>query len=144
MAQTNAQLDNVTHLAALEIGGSNGMINLIAGSTKYLNLPIIDGDFMGRAYPTGWQTTPNVYDKGNRAEMLLPAAMCSGDGSTVVFVILMFTSLLPCVFCLGEYRLGLVCCYRIAIFPSAHAHVHAHASSRCRCRCRWLSLTRSS
>jgi DUF917 family protein len=78
------QLDNVTHLAGLEIGGSNGMINLIAGSTKYLNLPIIDGDFMGRAYPTGWQTTPNVYDKGDRAEMLLPAAMCSGDGSTVV------------------------------------------------------------
>lgn len=89
MAQTNAQLDNVTHLAALEIGGSNGMINLIAGSTKYLNLPIIDGDFMGRAYPTGWQTTPNVYDKGDRAEMLLPAAMCSGDGSTVVCVSLM-------------------------------------------------------
>ena len=95
MAQTDAQLDNVTHLAALEIGGSNGMINLIAGSTKYLNLPIIDGDFMGRAYPTGWQTTPNVYDKGDRAEMLLPAAMCSGDGSTVVCVILVFTSLLP-------------------------------------------------
>jgi DUF917 family protein len=60
------------------------MVNLITGSSKYMDLPIIDGDFMGRAYPTGWQTTPNVYDKGNRAEMLLPAAMCSGDGSTIV------------------------------------------------------------
>jgi hypothetical protein len=76
----------VTHLAALEIGGSNGMVNLITGSSKYMDLPIIDGDFMGRAYPTGWQTTPNVYDKGDRAEMLLPAAMCSGDGSTIVRV----------------------------------------------------------
>ena len=60
------------------------MVNLITGSSKYMDLPIIDGDFMGRAYPTGWQTTPNVYDKGDRAEMLLPAAMCSGDGSTIV------------------------------------------------------------
>lgn len=49
-----------------------------------MDLPVVDGDFMGRAYPTGWQTTPNVYDKGDRAEMLLPAAMCSGDGSTIV------------------------------------------------------------
>lgn len=60
------------------------MVNLITGSSKYMDLPIVDGDFMGRAYPTGWQTTPNVYDKGDRAEMLLPAAMCSGDGSTIV------------------------------------------------------------
>ena len=74
----------MTHLAALEIGGSNGMVNLITGSSKYMDLPVVDGDFMGRAYPTGWQTTPNVYDKGDRAEMLLPAAMCSGDGSTIV------------------------------------------------------------
>jgi DUF917 family protein len=82
------QLDNVTHLAALEIGGSNGMVNLVTGSSKYMDLPVVDGDFMGRAYPTGWQTTPNVYDKGNRAEMLLPSAMCSGDGSTVVSALL--------------------------------------------------------
>lgn len=74
----------MTHLAALEIGGSNGMVNLVTGSTKYLDLPVVDGDFMGRAYPTGWQSTPNVYDKGDKAEMLLPSAMCSGDGSTVV------------------------------------------------------------
>jgi DUF917 family protein len=60
------------------------MVNLVTGSTKYLDLPVVDGDFMGRAYPTGWQTTPNVYDKGDKAEMLLPSAMCSGDGSTVV------------------------------------------------------------
>lgn len=66
------------------------MVNLVTGSSKYMDLPVVDGDFMGRAYPTGWQTTPNVYDKGNRAEMLLPSAMCSGDGSTVV------SAVLPC------------------------------------------------
>ena len=37
---------NVGALCALEIGGGNGMINLISGSTKYLNLPVLDGDFM--------------------------------------------------------------------------------------------------
>jgi DUF917 family protein len=44
----------------------------------------VDGDFMGRAYPTGWQTTPNVYDTGDKGEMLLPCAMSSGDGSVTV------------------------------------------------------------
>jgi hypothetical protein len=38
----------------------------------------------GRAYPTGWQTTPNVYDTGNKGEMILPAAMSSGDGNVIV------------------------------------------------------------
>jgi hypothetical protein len=71
------------------------MVNLITGSTKYLDLPVVDGDFMGRAYPTGWQTTPNVYDKGNRGEMLLPSAMCSGDGSTIVSLLRPVTSPFP-------------------------------------------------
>ena len=35
-------------LAALEIGGGNGMINMITGSSDYLNLPVLDGDFMVR------------------------------------------------------------------------------------------------
>ncbi|ORY30778.1 putative hydantoinase [Naematelia encephala] len=78
-------LKKVTALAALEIGGGNGMINMISGASSYFNLPVIDGDFMGRAYPTGWQTTPNVYDTGNKGELLLPASMSSGDGS-VVFI----------------------------------------------------------
>lgn len=69
-------------LAAVEIGGGNGMINMITGSE--LDIPVVDGDFMGRAYPTGWQVTMNVYDKGDKGEMLLPSAMASGDGSVVV------------------------------------------------------------
>ncbi|BEI86528.1 hypothetical protein CcaverHIS002_0608150 [Cutaneotrichosporon cavernicola] len=74
---------NCAALAALEIGGSNGMFNMLAGSSRYLDLPIVDGDFMGRAYPTGWQTTVQVMDSGERAEMTLPNAMVSGDGSNM-------------------------------------------------------------
>ncbi|KAH0826673.1 hydantoinase [Lanmaoa asiatica] len=39
-------------LCALEIGGGNGMINMITAATKNYDIPIVDGDFMGRAYPT--------------------------------------------------------------------------------------------
>jgi len=77
-----ARLGKLVALAAVEIGGGNGMINMITGSE--LDIPVVDGDFMGRAYPTGWQVTMNVYDKGDKGEMLLPSAMASGDGSVVV------------------------------------------------------------
>ncbi|WWC72806.1 uncharacterized protein I206_106770 [Kwoniella pini CBS 10737] len=80
------RIDKCAALAALEIGGGNGMINMITGATTYLNIPVLDGDFMGRAYPTGWQTTPNVYDySGRGADSLLPSSMASGDG-TVTFM----------------------------------------------------------
>lgn len=88
-------------LAALEIGGSNGMINvrvqylsqarpslnsvkLVEGASGRLNLPVVDGDFMGRAYPTGWQTTPNVYDLSGKSKNLVPCCFASGDGSVMV------------------------------------------------------------
>ncbi|BEJ14153.1 hypothetical protein CspHIS471_0313270 [Cutaneotrichosporon sp. HIS471] len=45
-------LKSVGGLAALEIGGGNGIHLMAAGSSKYLDIPVIDGDFMGRAYPT--------------------------------------------------------------------------------------------
>jgi len=75
-------MGDLVALAAVEIGGGNGMINLIAGCE--LDKPVVDGDFMGRAYPTGWQVTMNVYDKGDKGEALLPCSMASGDGSVVV------------------------------------------------------------
>ncbi|WVW85935.1 hypothetical protein I302_107973 [Kwoniella bestiolae CBS 10118] len=68
-------------LLALEIGGSNGMINMISGSDAILDIPVVDGDFMGRAYPTGWQTTPNIYDDSGRGLNLLPSCISSGDGN---------------------------------------------------------------
>ncbi|WVW80695.1 hypothetical protein I302_102681 [Kwoniella bestiolae CBS 10118] len=75
------RMDKCAALAALEIGGGNGMISMITGATKYLDIPVLDGDFMGRAYPTGWQTTPNVYDLSGKGEMLLPSSLASGDGT---------------------------------------------------------------
>ncbi|OCF60802.1 hydantoinase [Kwoniella mangroviensis CBS 10435] len=71
-------------LSALEIGGGNGMVAMIRGSSKDLNVPIIDGDFMGRAYPTGWQTTVNVYATDDQASMVLSTYMSSGDGTELI------------------------------------------------------------
>lgn len=33
------------------------------------------------AYPTGWQTTGNVFEGGERGEMSQPNSMVSGDGT---------------------------------------------------------------
>ncbi|KAG2041137.1 hydantoinase [Suillus americanus] len=71
-------------LCGLEIGGANGMINMILGSTKYANIPCLDGDFMGRAYPTWHQTTANVYDVSGTGAKMLPSTMSSGDGNVMI------------------------------------------------------------
>ncbi|KAG2059779.1 hydantoinase [Suillus hirtellus] len=71
-------------LCGIEIGGGNGMINMILGSTKYTDIPCIDGDFMGRAYPTWHQTTANVYDFSGTGAKMLPSAISSGDGNVMI------------------------------------------------------------
>ncbi|KAL2866141.1 uncharacterized protein BJX67DRAFT_148580 [Aspergillus lucknowensis] len=65
---------------ALEIGGGNGVVNL--GVAASFGVPCIDADYMGRAYPTAWQVTPNVYGTP-RGETLVPMTIASGDGSVV-------------------------------------------------------------
>lgn len=40
----------------------------------------VDADFMGRAYPTYWQTTIAVHEPGS----LIPCAIDSGDGKTII------------------------------------------------------------
>ncbi|EPE06204.1 hydantoinase [Ophiostoma piceae UAMH 11346] len=64
----------------LEIGGANGLQALTLGSTKYENCPAVDADFMGRAYPTYWQTTLSAYED----DALVPCAIASGDGITIL------------------------------------------------------------
>lgn len=64
----------------LEIGGANGLEPMLVGSTKFFNVPVIDGDWMGRAYPTYWQTTLAVHVPGE----LVPCAIDSGDGKSIV------------------------------------------------------------
>jgi DUF917 family protein/N-methylhydantoinase A/oxoprolinase/acetone carboxylase beta subunit len=63
---------------ALEIGGANGIVNLEVAAAH--GVTCVDADFMGRAYPTDWQTTANVYGDG-KGGGLLPATIASGDGS---------------------------------------------------------------
>jgi DUF917 family protein len=70
-----------THIIPLEIGGSNGLQGLVLGSSSNMNVPCVDGDWMGRAYPTKWQTTPVVF--GERKIIFAPVAMADGNGNTV-------------------------------------------------------------
>ena len=64
----------------IEIGGANGLVPLNIGSSKNFDVPVIDADWMGRAYPTAWQTTLCAHDPGQ----LTPCAIDAGDGNTII------------------------------------------------------------
>ncbi|KAL4978848.1 hypothetical protein BDW66DRAFT_148703 [Aspergillus desertorum] len=70
----------VSGFMALEIGGGNGILNL--GVAARFGVPCVDADYMGRAYPTTWQVTANVYGT-ERGEALVPMTIASGDGSVI-------------------------------------------------------------
>lgn len=70
-----------THIIPIEIGGSNGLQGLVLGSSGNMNIPCVDGDWMGRAYPTKWQTTPVVF--GEREIVFAPVAVADGNGNTL-------------------------------------------------------------
>ncbi|KAI1342520.1 hypothetical protein F5Y15DRAFT_307493 [Xylariaceae sp. FL0016] len=61
----------------LEIGGGNGLQGLIIGASTNFDIPAIDGDWMGRAYPISHQTTPVVFEK--KATMI-PSCISDGNG----------------------------------------------------------------
>ena len=69
-----------THAMAVEIGGANGLVGLLLGAR--LGVPVVDGDWMGRAYPTKQQTTPCVFSE--KSPVWMPVAMCDGNGAEVV------------------------------------------------------------
>jgi DUF917 family protein len=71
-----------THMIALEIGGGNGLQGMILGASTNMDIPVVDGDWMGRAYPTKWQTTPVVFNE--RPTVWSPIAMCDGNGNVVL------------------------------------------------------------
>ncbi len=70
-----------THVIPIEIGGSNGLQGLVLGASTNMNVPCVDGDWMGRAYPTKWQTTPVVF--GERKIIFAPVAVADGNGNTM-------------------------------------------------------------
>uniref|UniRef100_A0A8H7N1M6 Hydantoinase/oxoprolinase N-terminal domain-containing protein n=1 Tax=Bionectria ochroleuca TaxID=29856 RepID=A0A8H7N1M6_BIOOC len=43
-------------MIGIEIGGSNGLQPLTIGSSLHFNRPVVDADWMGRAYPNLWQS----------------------------------------------------------------------------------------
>ncbi|KAL9069872.1 MAG: hypothetical protein Q9157_006006 [Trypethelium eluteriae] len=67
-------------VVGLEIGGANGLEPLLVGSSKFFNRPVVDADFMGRAYPTYWQTTLAAH----HSLELTPCAIDSGDGKSII------------------------------------------------------------
>ncbi|KAL7629478.1 hypothetical protein AAE478_000998 [Parahypoxylon ruwenzoriense] len=71
-----------THVISVEIGGGNGLQSMIIGASTNMNLPAVDGDWMGRAYPTKWQTTPVVFNE--RPLIWSPVAMADGNGNVVI------------------------------------------------------------
>lgn len=71
-----------THMVALEIGGGNGLQGLTLGASSNMDLPCVDGDWMGRAYPTKWQTTPVVFDE--RLPIWSPVSIADGNGTVLV------------------------------------------------------------
>ncbi|KAH7051996.1 hypothetical protein B0J12DRAFT_751463 [Macrophomina phaseolina] len=73
--------NKATHMIALEIGGGNGLQGMILGASSNMDIPTVDGDWMGRAYPTKWQTTPVVF--AERKTIFSPTTMCDGNGNVV-------------------------------------------------------------
>ncbi|KAK7044090.1 hypothetical protein VNI00_007806 [Paramarasmius palmivorus] len=68
----------------LEIGGGNGLQGLILGASTNMNIPTIDGDWMGRAYPVAWQITPVVWG-GDKAQFV-PTAISDGNGNNMLML----------------------------------------------------------
>ncbi|KAK7466917.1 hypothetical protein VKT23_003981 [Stygiomarasmius scandens] len=68
----------------LEIGGGNGLQGLILGASTNMNLPTVDGDWMGRAYPVAWQITPVVH--GGDTAQFVPTSISDGNGNNLLML----------------------------------------------------------
>ncbi|CAL5868552.1 uncharacterized protein PFLUO_LOCUS2779 [Penicillium psychrofluorescens] len=69
--------DHFEAVIADEIGGGNGMSTF--PTSVHYDIPVIDGDLMGRAYPTLEHGTPYVY-----GEPITPCAIADGKGNVSV------------------------------------------------------------
>ena len=66
----------------VEIGGSNGLSPLLSGKPGREARPMVDGDLMGRAFPTFEMITPHLYHED--INHLLPASLASGTGTNMI------------------------------------------------------------
>ena len=65
-----------------EIGGSNGLSPLLLGRLDREDCPMVDGDLMGRAFPTFEMITPYIHDED--INHLLPVSLASGTGTNLI------------------------------------------------------------
>ena len=75
-------LDDYDAGLCVEIGGSNGLSPLLSGGRGRDVRPMVDGDLMGRAFPTYEMITPYLYHED--INYLLPASLASGTGTGMV------------------------------------------------------------
>ena len=74
-------LTNFDASLCVEIGGSNGLSPLLSGGPNREDRPMVDGDLMGRAFPTFEMITP--YLDSLDINHLLPASLASGTGTNM-------------------------------------------------------------
>ncbi|CAF1316545.1 unnamed protein product, partial [Adineta ricciae] len=68
----------ITAVFSAEMGGANGLRNLLVGTVK--NIPCVDCDNMGRAFPRLDQKLPFIL-----GQSVTPACMCDVRGRTVLY-----------------------------------------------------------
>ena len=66
----------------VEIGGANGLSPLLCGRAGREDRPMVDGDLMGRAFPTYEMITPYLHNED--INELLPASLASGTGTNMI------------------------------------------------------------
>ena len=77
------RLDSFGALVCFEVGGHNGIWNLIHCSLDSHNVPMIDGDLMGRAFPLVEQIS--IFAVGDpQVGDYMPMSLSSGDGTDLI------------------------------------------------------------
>jgi DUF917 family protein len=79
----HVNMKSLDAIVCVEVGGANGMMNLIVGCSASHNVPIIDGDLMGQAFPSFEKIMPYVSSNGDIND-LLPVSMSSEDGTDFI------------------------------------------------------------
>lgn len=77
----NIPMSDVGACMAEEIGGGNGIQPLLLGSSAHLDVPVLDADLQGRAYPNMFQCTLIANDVPNSSA---PAAIADAVGNVMV------------------------------------------------------------
>lgn len=80
-AHLDIPLNQIGACMAEEIGGGNGIQPLLLGSSAHLDVPVLDADLQGRAYPNMFQCTLIANDVANSAA---PAAIADAVGNVMV------------------------------------------------------------